>query len=261
MADGPEILREARLSVNGLPMHMRVALDLAPSGAPTVVLVHGAAVSSRNMAPTARALAPHCRVYAPDLPGHGSSADPPEVLDAAGLADALASWMDAVGLERACLLGNSFGCQIITAFALRHRERVERIVLQGPTVDRHARRFVHQFARWLVNAVREGATQPDVTFRDWRDAGLRGFVGTLRYMFTDRIEERLPFVAVPALVVRGARDPIVPQRWAEEVTAALPQARLAVVPGETHTMVFANPAALVGVALPFLRGEADPTAA
>lgn len=252
----PELQRK-RVRVGALTLHMRVAVNDA-EGAPTVVLVHGAAVSSRNMAPTAQALAPHCTVYAPDLPGHGLSDDPPRVLDVAGLADALAAWMDAVGLQRACLLGNSFGCQVITSFALRHPDRVDRLVLQGPTVDPQAPGFLRQCARWLVNGMREGATQPTVTFRDWYDAGLPGFVLTIRYMLRDRIEERLPLVDVPTLVVRGGRDPIVPQRWAEAATALLPNGRLVVVPGETHTMVFANPGALVRVVLPLLHGETDP---
>ena len=70
----------------------------------------------------------------------------------------------------------------------------------------------------------------------------------------DRIEEKLPHVRVPALVVRGSKDPIVPQRWAEEVARLLPMGRLVVVPGAPHTLVYDAPLELARVVRPFLSG-------
>ena len=43
--------------------------------------------------------------------------------------------MREIGLERAALVGNYFGYQIIADLAVRHPERVERAMLQGPTMD------------------------------------------------------------------------------------------------------------------------------
>src|SRR3712207_4254294 len=131
-------------TVNGLALHARVPVDPAPAGSPVVVLVHGLGVSSRYMAPTARRLAPSYRVYAPDLPGFGRSAKPPQILTIEELTDALAGWMEAVGIDRAALLGNSLGCQIIVDFALRYPERITRAVLVGPTMDRGARTALRQ---------------------------------------------------------------------------------------------------------------------
>ena len=72
-----------------------------------MVLVHGLGVSSRYMLPTLALLAPRARVFAPDLPGFGHSTKPPHTLSLAELADSLADWMSATGLDRAVLLGNS----------------------------------------------------------------------------------------------------------------------------------------------------------
>ncbi len=204
------------------------------------------------MAKTAEALATHFPVYAPDFPGHGDSADPPRVLDAGGLADSVAAWMAAARIERAHLLGNSFGCQVIAELAARRPELVERVVLQGPTVDPEAH-GLPQLRRWFVNSVREGMTQPNSTFGQWAKAGPRVFVRTLRFMDQHRIERVLPHVRAPALVVRGSRDPIVPQHWAEAATRLLPDARLEVIEGETHTIVLSAPERLVRVVVPFLR--------
>ena len=91
-----------------------------------MVLVHGPVVSGRYMVPTLERLSPYHRVYVPDLPGFGKREKPPRALDV-------------VGLDRAALVGNSFGCQIIADLAVRYPEHVERAVLQGPTMDPRAR--------------------------------------------------------------------------------------------------------------------------
>ena len=52
-----------------------------------------------------------------------------------GLSDSLAAWMREIRLERAALIGNSFGYQIIADLAVRHPERFEWTVLQGPAMD------------------------------------------------------------------------------------------------------------------------------
>jgi 2-hydroxy-6-oxonona-2,4-dienedioate hydrolase len=118
----------------GLRMHARVFGEAAPGG-PSVILVHGLVVSGRYMVPAAERLAHDRRVFVPDLPGFGLSESPPCVLDVAGLSGTLSAWMEGIGLERATLVGNSMGCQVITELAARHPERVERAVLQGPTMD------------------------------------------------------------------------------------------------------------------------------
>ncbi len=90
---------------------------------------------------------------------------------------------------------------------------------------------------------------------DYMICGIRRFVRTFRYMLQDRIEDKLPKVNVPALVVRGSHDQIVSQRWSEEATRLLRTARLVVIPGAGHAINFSYPAAFREAILPFLRGE------
>jgi hypothetical protein len=98
-------------TVRGLSVHAKVST--AAKRVP-LVLVHGLGLSHRYMMPTAECLAPDFHVFVPDLPGFGDSAHPREVLDIIpGLATGLLAWMDAIGLGRVPLLGNSHGCQII----------------------------------------------------------------------------------------------------------------------------------------------------
>lgn len=236
--------------VDGLWMHHRTAGEAARR--PVVVLVHGLIVSSRYMVPTLRHLARRHRVYAPDLPGFGKSENPPAVLDVPGLSGALSAWIDAVGLEEVTLVGNSMGCQVIAHLAARRPELVERAVLQAPTMDPRGRSVFRQTARFLLDVPREPPSLVPIELRDLLAAGPRRGWRTLRYGLENRIEENLPRVRAPALVVRGSRDPICPQRWAEEAVRLLPEGRLVVLDGAAHTANFGAPAEFADLIRDFL---------
>ena len=223
------------------------------AGRASVVLVHGLVIASRYMVPTARRLAPLANVYAPDLPGYGKSAKPASILSLPELADALAAWMSAAGLERAHLVGNSFGCQIIAEFALRHAARVDRLVLQGPTVDPAARSLRRQLARIARNSTGEPKSLGFISLRDYWAAGLRRVRATIRMALADRLEDKLPLIHAPALVVRGTRDPLVPHEWAARVAALLPRGELVELPDLPHTINYSAPDAFVEAIAPFLR--------
>jgi pimeloyl-ACP methyl ester carboxylesterase len=243
--------------VNGLPVYALVSAH-SPPDAKAVVLVHGLGLSGTYLMPTAKALAPDYRVFVPDLPGFGRSGKPDHVADVSELADDLAGWMAAIGLEKAALLGNSFGCQIIAECAARHPERVERAILQGPTTPREERTWFWQFVRWRQNP------NPDmgpIAHRDYRAAGLGRVLKTFQYSLEHPMEERLERIRVPVLVIRGSRDPICRHAWAEEVAQRLPQGRLIVIPGVHHTLVFTHALELARVCRPFLAGEDFPTSA
>ena len=239
-------------AVGGWRLHARVSVEPVAVDALAVILVHGLGVASTYMVPTAVRLARDYRVYAPDLPGFGQSDKPPRALDIPDLADALVAWMDVAGLQRAALIGNSMGCQIIVDAAMRYPARIERLVLQGPTMDRCARTLRQQLGRGLLDVLREHPSQPLVQARDYAKFGLRRSLRTFRFAARDRIEEKLPLVGAPALVVHGERDPIVSQSWAEEVTRLLPRGRLVVIPGAPHTLNYSTPRAFVRVLRPFL---------
>lgn len=254
-AQNDQALQDHWTVVGGLRTFARVSSAPVPPDAPTVVMVHGLIVSGRYLIPTAKRLAPYCRVYVPDLPGYGRSAKPPRILDVPGLADALAAWMQAMGLPRAVLLGNSFGCQIVVDFAARYPERVERAVLVGPTTDPHARTAHQQIARWLLNLPGEPPALGLVVARDVWDMGARPALTTFQYMLRDDVAAKLPCVQAPTLVVRGGRDTSVPQRWVEEASRLLPRARLVVIPGASHTLNYNSPGKLLRVVLPFILGQ------
>ena len=219
---------------------------------PTVVLVHGQVISSLYMVPTARRLAPHYPVLAPDLPGFGLSDKPRRVLSIPELADALAAWMQAVGLHSAALVANSLGCQVVVDLAVRRPEMVEALVLSGPTMDPEARSPWPQVGRWLRDWSGERPSLGLAHLRDFALAGPRRSLRTFRHALADRIEDKLPGVQAPSLVVRGERDPIAPQRWTERVAGLLPRGRLIVIPDGPHCVNYSTPGAFVRVVRAFL---------
>ena len=217
--------------VAGLRGHAR-----AGGEGPPLVLVHGLAVSSLYFLPLARRLAARHAVLAPDLPGFGLSGTPPRALGIEELADALLEWLDAARIERAPLVANSLGCQIAVDLAVRAPERVERLVLVGPTMDPGAPTLAAQARRLARDALREPPGLNLAEARDYLRTGPRRILATARLALADPFAAKLPRVACPALVVRGGRDAIVSQQWAEQVAALLPRSRLAVVPGEPHAV-------------------------
>jgi 2-hydroxy-6-oxonona-2,4-dienedioate hydrolase len=235
-------------------MHARAGVRSFTVDAPVVVLVHGLVISSLYMAPTAERLAPFLPVIAPDLPGFGLSDKPRRVLNVSGLAGALLEWMVACELTQVVLVGNSLGCQVIGDLALRVPERIVGAVLAGPTVDPRARSMMRQIGRGAMDAPREKLSLVPRWAGDFLRAGVRRSWRTLRHALDDRLEDKLPSMTMPVLVVRGSRDPIVPQAWAEQVSALLPRGRLHVIRGAPHAINFTNAGEFAEVIREFVAG-------
>lgn len=101
------------------------------AGAP-VLLIHGRSVdlnSWRTWERNVAALAVSQRVYALDLLGYGESDKPQPLLDARGQAKALVELLDAEGIERASLVGLSWGGMIAQIVAGTAPARVDKLVL------------------------------------------------------------------------------------------------------------------------------------
>ena len=223
---------------------------------PPVVLVHGHVVSSRYMAPLGEALASHCRVFAPDLPGFGRSEKPTRALDIYELADELGTFITEVGLERPVLIGNSMGCQIICDLVAR-KSLASRVVLQSPTMDADARKLHVQLGRFFRSAIHEHRLFPlaAIYLRDLWDAGPFRSWDTLQFMLRDPIEEKASSVHVPVLIVRGSLDFIVPDGWARRLASMMPYARVLTLNGVAHGLHYSDTKLFVDAILPFVMGE------
>jgi pimeloyl-ACP methyl ester carboxylesterase len=231
-------------TVDGNRVYARVAVDASVSK-PAVILLHGVGLSSRYMVPLARHLKESFQVYAPDLPGFGWSSKrrrPPTVREQA---DDVGKWMDAMGIERASLFGNSLGSQVAVDLAYRFPQRIDKLVLSGPTPDANTRNLPSLYARQLMNMPREPVPMQLIYMLDYMQTGVLRTFTTMHRTCDDPIENKLPVVQAETLVIRGRRDKVVRQRWAEQVASLLPRGQLAVVERAAHCAHFSQ-AAYVG---------------
>jgi pimeloyl-ACP methyl ester carboxylesterase len=216
-------------------LHVRHRPPTGPNAVPCVLL-HGLAVSHRYLIPTARRLSRRA-VYVPDMLGFGLSDKPSDVLDVGEHAEVLATWLDSVGTPPAAVLGNSFGCQVAVELASRRPDLVAALILVGPTTDPRAASMPAQIGRLIRDLPGEDWRQGPILLADFRDAGARRIVTTLRYAVRDHIETKLPGIRVPTLLVRGARDRIAPQSWLDRAAILTPTARTLVIEGAAHNAV------------------------
>ena len=247
----PEQERRRWIEAGGYRLHVRMHEHPAPTR-PPLVMVHGWGVSGRYMMPLARRLAATRSVYVPDLPGHGHSAHPRRALDVTALADVLLAAMDALHVDRPAMVGNSMGCQIIIDLAARQPDRVDRAVLVGPTLDDDARSVTRHAMRLFADIPFERVTLVPVVAWDYLRMGPRLLYQELRHMLDDREMEKARHVRAPCLIVRGARDAVVPCAWAQQVADALRAGEAREVKGWGHALNFSAPDELLKVVGEFL---------
>jgi pimeloyl-ACP methyl ester carboxylesterase len=115
-----------------------------------VLLLHGLGATKGSFLPTVAALAGSFRTIAPDLPGFGDSFKP---LDAPYhppfFARSVIAVMDALGLERAHVVGNSMGGRVALELGLRYPGRIGRLVLLAPSLAWRRERPWAPFVRLL----------------------------------------------------------------------------------------------------------------
>ncbi len=121
----------AYAEVNGLNLYY----EIHGTGAP-LVLLHGGLGSGEMFGPILPALSERHQVIAPDLQGHGRTADIDRPLDVTLMADDIAALIDHLGLDAPDVMGFSLGGGVALQTAIRHPSRVRRL----GAVSAHARR-------------------------------------------------------------------------------------------------------------------------
>ncbi len=229
-----------------------------------LILLHGFTQTGRSWQPVLHALAARYRAVAPDLPGHGEFAARRPASFAA--CDA---YLRALAGDRFTLAGYSMGGRVALHAALSLGERVERLVLVGASpgladaAERTARAAEDAALADRIEAigleafVREWSAQPlfagmprgiaDVALADRMRNTAAGLAAALRGLGTGVMPplwDRLAELAVPVELVVGERDEKF-RAIAERMEAALPDARLHVVPGAGHAVHLEAPDAVV----------------
>jgi pimeloyl-ACP methyl ester carboxylesterase len=259
-----------RFTVNGVSLAVEVRGD-----GPAILFVHGYPFDRTIWRDQIDALDGHRRI-APDLRGMGESDAPDLGYGMAIYADDLAALLDTLGVDDVVLCGLSMGGYVIFEFLRRWRSRVRGLILIDTRAEadgaeaRRARDAAAATAREsgaeavaeaMLPKVLSAATlehDPSAAERIRRIMAatpVAGIVGALSAM-RDRHDSTglLPTLAgLPTLVMVGEDDTVTPPDSARRMAAAIPGARLVVVPGAAHVPPVEQPAETTTAIREFLR--------
>jgi pimeloyl-ACP methyl ester carboxylesterase len=232
-----------------------VADDNSPLQSSTLLL-HGLGCSSEVWEPTIRVMAERglsCRVIAPDMPGYGRSADPPETLGMEDMADWAARFLDDRSLDRVHVAGNSMGCQVALALARRHPDRVHGVVLQGPTTGDRLVPPWRYVTGLIADALYESPKYNLRLMKMYTQMGPIRYMQTVQKMLADDPIRHAGDVRSRVLVIRGGHDAIVSDRVARRLAASLPDAVYVPLDHAAHAIEFNTPDAFVDAMITFLQ--------
>lgn len=205
-----------------------------PEATDVIVLVHGIGVSSRYFARLAEELAASATVISVDLPGFGPNKRPRRQLSVADFGALVADYLADAGVRSPILVGHSMGAQIVVETA--RRLATSGLVLIGPVVDERAPTAWRQGVRLARDVFHESASSNRIVLTDYLRSGIRWYLTELPAMLGYRIEETLPLLDVPVLVIRGAQDPVAPEGWARSLARRSSGSRVVSVPGSGHVV-------------------------
>lgn len=228
---------------------------------PSIVFVHGAGNEHSVWALQSRYFAHHGRnVLAIDLPAHGKSggAALPSI---EALADWIPALLDAAQIDRVALVGHSLGSLAALECAVRHPERVEKLVLIGPAAPMPVSEMLLDAAQrndhvacelitgWSYSAGKQlGGNQVPGVWLTGNALRLleRTKPGVLHTDLAacDRYgagQESAARVRCPTLVIVGERDIMAPPKNAQGLITALPDVKVVTLPECGHALMAEQP--------------------
>ncbi len=238
----------------------RLAWDEAGAGSP-VLLVMGHRYSSAMWYPILPALTAAHRVVWFDNRGTGES-DTTDNVSMNDLATDALAVMNAAGLERAHLFGVSMGGVIVQEIAQLAPERVTSLIVgcsgvldaEKPRMPAFMR-IIYYLPSWLLKALtpnRRGdqgygtAAPKDAITKDQAVLAkdkftVKGVVGQAKAIagYTTT-KEAIAMLTMPALVLHGDEDTVVPFKWGVELAETLPNSRFVAVEGAGHNFIVAG---------------------
>lgn len=252
------------VAVNGMQMYYEVS----GAGEPLVVL-HGAYMTIPWMGEIIPMLAKTHRVYAVELQGHGRTSDIDRPITYPNLADDVAAFMDAVGLEQADVFGYSMGAVAGLQLAIRHPAKVRRLVAASVAYD--LKGWQPEFAAFIPQMTVE--MLPPILEQEYRKVapdpnGFRALARKLIALEHEPMawEADVRALKTPVLIIAGDADVATLEHNVAmfrllgggamgDMGKPLSPSRLAILPATSHTAVITQPKLLHAFIEPFLKGE------
>jgi pimeloyl-ACP methyl ester carboxylesterase len=245
-------------------------LRAGPSGAPPLVFLHGAGGHVGWMA-FLDELAQEFAVYAPEHPGFGRSDDPPWLDELGDLAYFYLDFLAALGLDRVHLIGTSLGGWIAAELAVRSTARLASLTLVcavgiaangKPIPDIFRMPVDENLRRFYADPERAARRLGDMAKVDMNlVAKNRATVTRLAYrprFYNPSLAKWLHRIDVPALLIWGDKDGLVPVEFGEAYRALIPGSRLVVLEGAGHAPFDERKEAFVAAFRDFANSHAKP---
>jgi pimeloyl-ACP methyl ester carboxylesterase len=238
-------------SVNGLNMYY----EIHGSGGTPLVVMHGAYMSIESMGALVTSLAQTRQVIAVELQGHGRTADIDRPLSPDLMADDIDALLQQLNIEKADVFGYSLGGATALHLAMRHPERVNKLVVTSTTYASEG--WYPELLGFMDNVTPELFAGSPMEAEYQRLAPNPENFSTLVEKLTrlakeveDMPEEDLQAIASPTLVIVGDSDNVRPEHalalfklrggGVPGDLTGLPNAQLAVIPGATHITVLSR---------------------
>jgi 3-oxoadipate enol-lactonase len=218
------------------------------------------------------------RVVVFDGPGHGKSEIPPRLFTLEDNAEALMDAFAELGIDRAVMVGLSWGGMVAMRVALRHPERLRGLVLMDTSAEEEERanrikyRVFVSFGRRfgmpravadaqivpLFFSERTRVARPEIVERMVRAASGFSREGTARaslavVVHRKDILPRLGAIRTPTLVVCGSEDRATPPVHSERIAAGIRGAKLVYIEGAGHLSALENPREVNEAIVPFIK--------
>jgi pimeloyl-ACP methyl ester carboxylesterase len=263
------------ITVLGVRLRVRIS---GPADAPVVILLHGFGGSLETWEPWAVVLSKQYRVVRFDLPGFGlTGPDPSGDYTDARTVRVLAALMDALGVQKASLIGNSLGGKIAWNFAAEYPGRVEKLVLISPDgfaspgfeygvkpkLPAVMRLLPYTLPRFMLRmnlavAYADPKRLSDATLTRYQDMMLAP--GDRQAMLERMVQvmlvppgPELAKITAPTLILWGEQDGMIPFSNSADYVRDIPGARLVALPGLGHVPFEEDPAGSLPPVLAFLR--------
>ena len=269
VVSGPVLAQEEpvgnRIEVNGMEMYY----ETSGAGDPLIIL-HGAYMNIPAMGAIVGKLAEAHKVYALEFQGHGRTTDIDRPITYSNLADDVAAFMDAVGIEKADVFGYSMGSGAGLQLAIRHPEKVDQLVAASVSYDLSGLQpEFHAMVPSMTPEMFVGTPMES----EWKKLapnpeGFGALVEKLIALEHEpqawEAEVRAP--ETPVLIITGDADVVTLEHSVSmfrplggggmgDMGKPIPASRLAVLPATSHTAVINQTELLYGFIEPFLKGD------
>ncbi len=243
---------EVRVSAD--PRVRLSVIDISPDHPQrTYVFLHGFGGQAEQWHYQLQKFALENRVVAPDLRGHGLSEKPAQRYDMPTIQSDLETALEVLKVKgKFVLVGHSFGGAIATEYAVRHPERVERLILiatAGQFKLRSLFKFGLSLPNWLLRLVglytRRWLSAPPNALKSFYRQNLAKWVGW----------EAFRSLAVPTLVIRGHRDQVFERQYFDGVARSIPGAEEVDIGASGHMVMLERREAVDRAIERFLEGE------